>query len=59
MIQTYEKEGNIIFHGDTINVFKNYDGIQIEAKTGWKRKLIDYKKSVPTPHNTEKMPGNV
>ena len=24
MIQSYEQQGNIIFHGDTINVLKNH-----------------------------------
>ena len=33
--------------------------IMVEAKTGSKRKLIDYRKAVPTPYNTKKVPGNV
>ena len=37
----------------------NYQDIQVEAKTGAKRKLIDYRKKVPTPYNTKKTPGNV
>lgn len=37
----------------------NRDDIMIEAKTGAKRKLIDYRKNPPTPYNTEKVPGNV
>lgn len=37
----------------------NADDILVEAKTGAKRKLIDYRKPVPTPYNTEKVPGNV
>jgi site-specific DNA-methyltransferase (adenine-specific) len=37
----------------------NYEDIQVEAKTGAKRKLIDYRKKVPTPYNTKKTPGNV
>lgn len=37
----------------------NADDITIEAKTGAKRKLIDYRKAVPTPYNTKKVPGNV
>ena len=36
----------------------NSDDIKVEAKTGAQRKLIDYRKSVPTPYNTEKVPGN-
>lgn len=37
----------------------NYNDIMIEAKTGAKRKLIDYRKKVPTSYNTKKVPGNV
>jgi adenine-specific DNA-methyltransferase len=37
----------------------NSKEILIEAKTGAKRKLIDYRKSVPTIYNSEKVPGNV
>jgi site-specific DNA-methyltransferase (adenine-specific) len=37
----------------------NADDIAVEAKTGAKRKLIDYRKAVPTPYNTKKVPGNV
>ena len=37
----------------------NREDIMIEAKTGAKRKLIDYRKNPPTPYNTEKVPGNV
>ncbi len=35
------------------------DDILVEAKTGAKRRLIDYRKSVPTVYNTQKVPGNV
>lgn len=42
---------------------KNYqfngDAIKVEAKTGSQRKLIDYRKTNPTPYNTSKIPGNV
>lgn len=38
--------------------FNSYD-ILVEAKTGAKRKLIDYRKNPPQPYNTEKVPGNV
>jgi site-specific DNA-methyltransferase (adenine-specific) len=31
----------------------------VEAKTGAKRKLIDYRKPVPTTYNSRKVPGNV
>ncbi len=37
----------------------NYEDIMIEAKTGAKRKLIDYRKNPPQPYNTKKVPGNV
>jgi len=37
----------------------NADEILIEAKTGAKRKLIDYRKNPPQVYNSEKIPGNV
>ena len=37
----------------------NSESIQVEAKTGAQRKLIDYRKPTPTPYNTKKVPGNV
>ena len=37
----------------------NASDILVEAKTGAKRKLIDYRKAVPTVYNTKKVPGNV
>lgn len=37
----------------------NSDGILVDAKTGSKRKLIDYRKNPPQPYNTKKVPGNV
>ncbi|MFA6761181.1 MAG: adenine-specific DNA-methyltransferase [Sulfuricurvum sp.] len=37
----------------------NADDIMIEAKTGAKRKLIDYRGKTPKPYNTKKIPGNV
>lgn len=37
----------------------NSDAILVEAKTGAKRKLIDYRKAVPTVYNSKKVPGNV
>lgn len=40
------------------NYIFNSDNIKIAAKTGAQRKLIDYRKSVPTPYNAEKVPGN-
>ncbi|MCI8759625.1 MAG: adenine-specific DNA-methyltransferase [Clostridia bacterium] len=37
----------------------NYKDILVETTTGAKRKLIDYRKKIPTPYNTKKVPGNV
>ncbi|MFB2921718.1 adenine-specific DNA-methyltransferase [Aerosakkonema funiforme] len=37
----------------------NSEEIKVEAKTGAQRKLVDYRKPVPTPYNTTKVPGNV
>lgn len=37
----------------------NHEDILIEAKTGAKRRLIDYRKNPPQPYNIEKIPGNV
>lgn len=37
----------------------NADDILVETKTGAKRKLIDYRKPVPTVYNSKKVPGNV
>jgi len=37
----------------------NADDILVEAKTGATRKLIDYRKPIPTLYSTMKVPGNV
>lgn len=37
----------------------NAADVLIEAKTGARRKLIDYRKAVPAAYSTEKVPGNV
>lgn len=37
----------------------NHEAIMVEAKTGAKRKLMDYRKNPPQPYNTQKVPGNV
>ncbi len=37
----------------------NTGEILVEAKTGAVRKLIDYRKPVPSPYNSKKVPGNV
>ncbi len=44
---------------DKKNYTFNSDCISVEAKTGAKRKLIDYRKAIPAQYNTEKVPGNV
>lgn len=44
---------------DKDNYTFNSNDILVEAKTGAKRKLIDYRKPVPTVYNSEKVPGNV
>ena len=44
---------------DKKNYCFNANDILVEAKTGSQRKLIDYRRSVPTLYNTEKVPGNV
>jgi len=44
---------------DKDNYTFNADDILVEARTGATRKLIDYRKSVPTVYNSKKVPGNV
>ncbi|WP_310410385.1 adenine-specific DNA-methyltransferase [Chamaesiphon sp. OTE_8_metabat_110] len=44
---------------DKSNYIFNSDDIKVEAKTGAQRKLIDYRKPIPSQYNTEKVPGNV
>lgn len=44
---------------DKENYTFNSNEILVEAKTGAKRKLIDYRKAVPTVYNSQKVPGNV
>jgi len=44
---------------DKDNYTFNADDILVEARTGATRKLIDYRKSVPTMYNSKKVPGNV
>jgi len=44
---------------DKNNYTFNAEDILVEAKTGAKRKLIDYRKNPPQPYHTEKVPGNV
>ncbi|MBY7194355.1 adenine-specific DNA-methyltransferase [Escherichia fergusonii] len=44
---------------DAKNYTFNSDAILVEAKTGAKRALIDYRKNPPQPYNSQKVPGNV
>lgn len=44
---------------DKSNYTFNSDDILVEAKTGARRHLIDYRKNPPQPYNMEKVPGNV
>ncbi len=44
---------------DKNNYTFNSIDILVEAKTGAKRNLIDYRKNPPQPYNNEKVPGNV
>lgn len=44
---------------DKNNYTFNAKDILVEAKTGAKRKLIDYRKKIPTQYSTTKVPGNV
>ncbi len=43
---------------DAKNYVFNVADIEVEARTGAVRNLIDYRKEVPTPYNTRKVPGN-
>ena len=44
---------------DPQNYTFNTEAISVEAKTGARRNLIDYRKAIPKPYNTKKIPGNV
>ncbi|MEK7727373.1 MAG: adenine-specific DNA-methyltransferase [candidate division KSB1 bacterium] len=44
---------------DKNNYTFNSDSVLVEAKTGARRKLIDYRKSTPAIYSTQKVPGNV
>lgn len=44
---------------DKNNYTFNSNDILVEAKTGARRKLIDYRKPVPTVYSSVKVPGNV
>jgi site-specific DNA-methyltransferase (adenine-specific) len=44
---------------DRKNYTFNSEDILVEARTGAKRKLIDYRGAKPKPYNSKKVPGNV
>jgi len=44
---------------DKNNYTFNSEDILVEAKTGAIRKLVDYRKRIPTVYNSKKVPGNV
>ena len=44
---------------DPKNYVFNAEDVLVEAKTGAKRKLIDYRKNPPQVYNSQKVPGNV
>ena len=44
---------------DSKNYTFNSEDVEVEARTGAVRKLIDYRKAEPTQYNTKKIPGNV
>lgn len=44
---------------DDENYTFNVDEILVDAKTGAQRKLVDYRKKVPSVYNSKKVPGNV
>ena len=44
---------------DKMNYTFNADDILVEARTGARRKLIDYRKPTPAIYNAKKVPGNV
>lgn len=49
----------MLTHSKNTKYTFNTDLILIEAKTGAKRGLIDYRKTPPQPYNTRKIPSNV
>lgn len=64
-VQSKKKYGSLyepilmITKNDKSKYTFNYEYILVEAKTGAKRKLMDYRKTPPQPYNTKKVPGNV
>lgn len=49
----------MITHSEKSSYIFNADDILVEAKTGAKRGLINYRKTPPQPYNTTKIPSNV
>lgn len=49
----------MVTHSKKSKITFNASDILVEAKTGAKRKLMDYRKNPPRPYNTKKVPGNV
>lgn len=49
----------MVSHSSKSEITFNSGDILVEAKTGARRKLIDYRKNPPRPYNTKKVPGNV
>ena len=64
-VQSKNKYGSLyepiimITHNKKSNYTFNFQDIMVDAHTGSKRKLIDYRKSPPQPYNEQKVPGNV
>ena len=44
---------------DSKSYYFDADSVKVEARTGSTRRLIDYRKEVPTQYSTHKVPGNV
>lgn len=53
----YEPILMVVKDTDKYNFYS--ENVMVEAKTGAKRKLIDYRKNPPQPYNNEKVMGNV
>lgn len=49
----------MITHSKNSKYIFNAEDILVEAKTGTKRGLIDYRKTPPKPYNKQKIPSNV
>lgn len=64
-VQSKKKFGSLyepivmITHNSKSKYKFNYKDILVEAKTGSKRKLMDYRKTPPEPYSSTKVPGNV